>query len=172
MKNPMALADPGQPIEIPVSLASQKVDYECELVVVIGKVCKNVKRPDALDCVLGYTCGNDVSAREWQRGDLQWWRGKSSDTFAPFGPFIVTGLDPSKLDLRCRINGKEVQGTSTSALFFDVPTLVSFISQVVTMEPGDLIYTGTPGTPGAINAGDLIEIEISVIGVLRNAVVA
>lgn len=169
-KVPSSVIGTGEAIVIPKG--ANKMEEEAELVAVIGKRCRKVSKEEALDYVLGYSCGNDVSAREWQRGDLQWWRGKSSDTFAPFGPFIVTGLDPSKLDLRCRINGKEVQGTGTSALFFDVPTLVSFISQVVTMEPGDLIYTGTPGTPGAINPGDVVDIEISGIGVLRNAVVA
>lgn len=147
-----------------------RVDEEAELVVVIGKRCKKVIKEEAINYVLGYSCGNDVSARIWQRGDLQWWRGKSSDTFCPLGPYIVTGIDPSNLELRCRINGKEVQATNTKELFFDVPTLISFISQSMTLEPGDLIYTGTPGSTAEILPGDVVEVEISGIGTLRNPV--
>lgn len=149
-----------------------KVDEEGELVAVIGKRCKNVTPERALDYVLGYTCGNDVSARVWQRGDIQWWRGKGADTFGPFGPFIVTGLDPSKLTLSIRINGKEQRSISTGKLLFSVPQCISAISQSVTLEPGDILFTGTPGRPSELHAGDVVEVEVSDIGVLRNPVKA
>ena len=169
-KVPSSLVGPEEPICIPDG--AENVEEEAELVAVIGKRCKKVSKEDALDYVLGYTCGNDVSARNWQRGDLQWWRGKSADTFSPAGPVIVTGLDPANLELRARVNGKEVQYTNTSDLYYDVPTQISFISQSVTMEPGDMIFTGTPGIPAQIRAGDTVEVDISGIGVLRNPVKA
>ena len=168
-KVPSSVIGHGEAIVIP--RGAGEMQEEAELVAVIGKRCKKVSNKEALDYILGYTCGNDVSARQWQRGDLQWWRGKSSDTFCPVGPIIVTDVDPFNLELRCRINGKEVQSTNTSGLFFDVPTLVSFISQVVTLEPGDLIYTGTPGATSPFHPGDTVEVEISGIGVLSNPVV-
>ncbi len=163
-------AGPGDTIRLPADAGL--VEEEAELVVVIGRTCQRVSREEALACVFGYTCGNDVSARVWQRGDMQWWRAKSSDTFAPFGPFIVNELDGSKLDIRARVNGKEVQHCNTSELLYDIPTLVSFISQCVTLEPGDLIYTGTSGKPGEIRDGDSVEIDIPGIGVLQNPVKA
>ena len=163
-----SIIGPGEAIILPQDAG--EVHEEAELVAVIGKRCKKVTKEEALDYILGYTCGNDVSAREWQSKDLQWWRAKSSDTFSPFGPFIVTGLDPFNLELKGRINGKEVQGTNTSELHFDLPTMVSFISQVVTLEPGDLLYTGTPGATTPLQPGDTVEVEISGIGVLSNPV--
>ena len=132
--------------------------------------CRNVSKEEAMEHVLGYTCGNDVSARDWQREDRNWWRAKSSDTFSPAGPFIVTDIDPHNVRLTTRINGTEVQGESTSYLIFDIPTLISFASQFVTLEPGDMIYTGTPGEPGEMKHGDVCEIEIDGIGVLSNPV--
>lgn len=149
-----------------------RVDYEGELVAVIGRACRGVRAEDALAHVFGYTCGNDVSARHWQRDDLQWWRAKGSDTFSPMGPFIATGLDPAKLELRTRLNGREVQATSTGALIHGVAALVSFASQAMTLEPGDVVFTGTPGETGRLSAGDAVEVEIEGIGVLRNTVVA
>jgi 2-keto-4-pentenoate hydratase/2-oxohepta-3-ene-1,7-dioic acid hydratase in catechol pathway len=149
-----------------------RVDYEGELVAVIGRPCRAVVVEEALDYVFGYTCGNDVSARHWQRGDLQWWRAKGSDTFSPIGPFIATGLDPTSLELRTRLNGREVQTTNTGALVHSVAALVSFASQAMTLEPGDLVFTGTPGETGRLSDGDVVEVEISGIGVLRNSVVA
>ena len=139
---------------------------------VIGRPCRAVAVEEALDYVFGYTCGNDVSARPWQQGDLQWWRAKGSDTFSPIGPFIATGLDPTDLELRTRLNGREVQTTNTGALVHSVAALVSFASQAMTLEPGDLVFTGTPGETGRISDGDVVEVEISGIGVLRNPVVA
>jgi 2-keto-4-pentenoate hydratase/2-oxohepta-3-ene-1,7-dioic acid hydratase in catechol pathway len=169
-KVPSSLCNPGDPIVIPPGAG--ETHYEGELVVVIGKTAKRVAKEAALDYVFGYTCGNDVSARPWQRGDLQWWRGKSCDTFAPLGPWIETDIsDPSKLILETRLNGQVKQHTGTDQMLFDVPTTVSFISQVVTLYPGDVIYTGTCDGVGPMEDGDTVEIEISNVGVLRNPVV-
>ena len=149
-----------------------RVDYEGELVAVIGRLCRAVDKEQALEYVFGYTCGNDVSARLWQRGDLQWWRAKGSDTFSPIGPFIATGLDPADLELRTRLNGREVQTTNTGALVHSVAALVSFASLAMTLEPGDLVFTGTPGETASLSNGDVVEVEIGGIGVLRNPVIA
>ncbi|MFQ5878985.1 MAG: fumarylacetoacetate hydrolase family protein [Dehalococcoidia bacterium] len=167
-KPPTCLIAHEAPIVIPRDAG--RVDAEGELVVVIGQRCRNVTKDEALDYVFGYTCGNDVSARVWQRGDIQWWRGKGADTFGPVGPWVVTGLDPAALELRTRVNGEEKQFTPTSEMIFDVPTTIAFISQAVTLEPGDLIFTGTTGITPTINVGDVVEVEISGIGVLRNPV--
>ena len=147
---------------------SGKFDEEAELVVVIKDTCKNVSKDDALNHVLGYTCGNDVSARDWQRNDRNWWRAKSSDTFSPCGPWIETDLDPGNVRVTGKVNGKEVQSENTSYLIFDVPTIISYITRFMTLEPGDLIYTGTPGEPQQMFDGDTCEIEIEGIGTLSN----
>tara|TARA_B100000315_G_scaffold40358_1_gene35214 strand:- start:2724 stop:3485 length:762 start_codon:yes stop_codon:yes gene_type:complete len=147
-----------------------RLDAECELVVVIKDRCRNVPKGEAMQHVLGYTCGNDVSARDWQQADRNWWRAKSSDTFSPAGPFIVTDLDPDNVRVACRINGKEIQGETTKFLIFDVPTIISYATQFMTLEPGDMIYTGTPGTPGELKDGDVCEIEVEGVGVLSNPV--
>lgn len=167
-KAPSAIIGPGDPIIIP--RGTERVEEEAELVVVIGRRCRKVSPEEAPHYILGYTCGNDVSARDWQRNDIQWWRAKSSDTFGPIGPFLVTDLDPSRLELRARVNGREVQRGNTADLLFNVPALVSFISQVVTLEPGDLIFTGTPGVPAQIRPGDTVEVEVEGIGTLVNPV--
>ena len=165
------LQDPERPILIPPDAVN--VHSEGELVVVIGKQSKNVSPEQARAAIFGVTCGNDVSDRDWQHGphkDLQWWRAKGSDTFGPLGPCIVTGLDYSSLLLETRINGETVQRQSTSDLMFDCPAIISYISRWVTLEPGDLIYTGTPGATRKMNRGDVVEVEIEGIGVLRNPV--
>ena len=174
LKTATSLAGPGDDIVIPREALEEGVTMqeEGELSVVIGKRCKRVSRADALSVVLGLTCGNDVSARQWQRGDLQWWRAKSSDTFSPIGPYIVTDLDPGNLHLVARVNGKIEQESSTSDLLYDVPTIIEFVTRAVTLEPGDVIMTGTPGQAGDLHPGDTVEIEIEGIGVLRNPVVA
>ena len=169
-KVPSSLIGPGDAIVLPRE--SRKVQEEAELSVVIGKRCKGATKANALSYVLGYTCGNDVSERNWQSGDIQWWRGKSSDTFALLGPFIATDLDPGNLQLSARINGRTVQESSTADLLHDVPTIIEFASRVVTLEPGDVIMTGTPGKPEDLHAGDTEEVEIEGIGVLSNPVVA
>src|SRR5690606_21720114 len=130
----------------------------------------------ALDYVFGVTAGNDVSERIWQNDeatkDLQWWRAKGADTFGPVGPYVATGLDLSDLNLKLRLNGEVKQEESTKAFIHDIPTVVSFISQYVTLYPGDLIFMGTPGSTTAIKAGDVVEVELEGVGVLRNPVVA
>jgi 2-keto-4-pentenoate hydratase/2-oxohepta-3-ene-1,7-dioic acid hydratase in catechol pathway len=169
-KVPSSLCNPGDPIMIPPGAG--ETHYEGELVVVMGKTAKRVPPQAALQYVFGYTCGNDVSARPWQRGDLQWWRGKSCDTFSPLGPWIETDIpDPSQLTLETRLNGKVQQHSGTDQLIFDVPTMISFISQVVTLYPGDVIYTGTCDGVGPMDNGDMVEVEVSKVGVLRNPVI-
>ena len=166
-----ALQNPEDPIAIPRTAAN--VHYEGELVVVIGKRVKDVSPEQARDAIFGVTCGNDVSERDWQGGakkDLQWWRAKGADTFAPLGPAIVSGIDYSKLLLQKRLNGEVVQKQFTSDLLFDCPTIVSWISRCVTLVPGDVIYTGTPGSTRKMSPGDVVEVEIEGIGVLRNKV--
>jgi len=178
------LQDPGAPIELPQKLASTEVDYECELAVVIGKTCKNVSKEKALDYVLGYTCANDVSARDWQikQGGGQWSRGKSFDTFSPLGPCLVTTEsipDPSKLKIKTVLNGETVQDWYTGDMIFDVPTIIEFLSGSTTLIPGTVILTGTPHgvgmaakpTPRWLKAGDSVTIEVDAIGALTNPVV-
>lgn len=166
------LTHPGDPIVIPKD--SKNTHYEGELVIVIGKKAHNASLDQAREAIFGVTCGNDVSERDWQNGpakDLQWWRAKGADTFGPMGPAIARGLDSSKLQLQTRHNGQVVQKQSTSDLLFDCPTIVSFVSKYVTLFPGDVIYTGTPGSTKKLSAGDVMEVEIEGIGVLRNPVV-
>ena len=167
-KTPTSLIGPGETIIRPKNTA--RLDAEGELVIVIKDRCRNVSKSQAMQHVLGYTCGNDVSARDWQREDRNWWRAKSADTFSPAGPFIATDIDPHNVRLTCRINGKEVQSESTRYLIFDIPTIVEFTSKFVTLAPGDMIYTGTPGEPGEMKDGDVCEVEIEGVGVLRNPV--
>jgi 2-keto-4-pentenoate hydratase/2-oxohepta-3-ene-1,7-dioic acid hydratase in catechol pathway len=182
LKTPSAVQDPGAPIQLPRHLASEQVDYECELAIVIGKRCRNVSRENALDCVLGYTCANDVSARDWQiaRGGSQWSRGKFFDTFCPLGPALVTAdeiPDPNALKIATILNGERVQDWTTSDMIFDVPTLIAFLSGSTTLMPGTVILTGTPHGVGMaskpprwLRAGDRVTIEIERIGSLTNPV--
>jgi 2-keto-4-pentenoate hydratase/2-oxohepta-3-ene-1,7-dioic acid hydratase in catechol pathway len=168
LKLPSCVIAPGQAIVLPTDAG--RVDAEAELVAVIGRPCRGASPAEAGACVLGYTCGNDVSARVWQKNDLTWWRAKASDTFAPLGPFLVTGLEPAALEVIGRVNWREVQRCSPRDMFFDVPRLVSWISRSIALEPGDLVYTGTSGSPAPLADGDVVEIEIPGIGVLRNPV--
>ena len=149
---------------------AKNLHFEGELVVVIGRRAKNVSVADAPSYVFGVTAGNDVSERDWQKSDLQWFRAKASDTFGPLGPVIVKGLNYGDLLLQTRVNGEVLQSQRTKDLVFDVPAIVSYISRFVTLEPGDVIYTGTPGSTKAMKPGDVVEIEIEGIGVLRNRV--
>jgi 2-keto-4-pentenoate hydratase/2-oxohepta-3-ene-1,7-dioic acid hydratase in catechol pathway len=167
-----ALQNPGNPIVIP--RGAKNVHFEGELVAVIGKTAKGISASEAKEAIFGVTCGNDVSERDWQIGpekDRQWWRAKGADTFAPVGPLIVRDLDYGNLLLQTRVNGKVVQEQRTSDLIFDLPTIVSWISQFVTLTPGDLVFTGTPGETSRIEAGDVVEVEIEGVGILRNPVV-
>lgn len=171
-------AAPGDPILLPTG--SEQVDYEAELAVVIGRTAKNVAAADAMDHVFGYTNFNDVSARDFQFADGQWQRGKSCDTFAPFGEFIATTeeiRDPHELRIQFRLNGKTLQDSNTRELIFRVPELIEFISRSITLEPGDIIATGTPPGVGFarkppifLQDGDVCEVEIEGLGVLTNPV--
>jgi 2-keto-4-pentenoate hydratase/2-oxohepta-3-ene-1,7-dioic acid hydratase in catechol pathway len=176
------LQNPGDPILIPTHLASEEVDYECELAVVIGRPCKNVSRKNALDFVLGYTCANDVSARDWQkkRGGGQWSRGKSFDSFCPLGPCLVTPDEipnPNTLAIRTILNGITVQDWNTNDMIFDVPSIIEFLSGSTTLLPGTTILTGTPhgvgmaaDPPRWLKPGDSVSIEVEGIGRLTNPV--
>lgn len=182
MKSPAAVQNPGDPIQLPRHLPSDEVDYECELAVVIGRRCKNVSRAGALEYVLGYTCANDVSARDWQRngGGSQWCRGKTFDTFAPLGPCLVTRDEipnPNALAIRTVINGEVLQDWNTNDMIFDVAALIEFLSGSTTLLPGTVILTGTPHgvgfarkPPRWLKAGDSVSIEIEKIGTLTNPV--
>jgi len=170
LKPPSAVIGPGAAIVYPP--ISQRVDYEAELAVVIGRRARNVPANEALDFVLGYTCGNDVTARDLQRKDGQWTRSKSFDTFCPLGPWIVTSLDASDLPIESRVNGAVKQRSRTSQMIFPVAELIRHITQVMTLEPGDVILTGTPAGIGPLQPGDRVEVEIEGIGVLENTVVS
>src|SRR5215510_8969892 len=163
-----SLQNPSGQIVIPPG--AKNVHYEGEMVIVIGKQAQRVPVERAADYIFGYTCGNDVSERDWQRGDLQWWRAKGSDTFGPLGPVIVSGLDIKKSRLQTRLNGEVKQSQVLSDLIFDSAKIVSFTSQYVTLERGDVIYTGTPGSTSAMKPGDIVEVEIDGIGILSNRV--
>jgi 2-keto-4-pentenoate hydratase/2-oxohepta-3-ene-1,7-dioic acid hydratase in catechol pathway len=184
MKNSGTLQHPGDPIVLPRKLTSDAVDYECELAVVIGKDCYNVSKADALKHVLGYTCANDVSARDWQMkyGGSQWCRGKTFATFCPLGPCLVTSdeiPDPNKLGIRTILNGQTMQDWNTDDMIFDVPTLIEFLSGSTRLSAGTVILTGTPhGVGGArkppvfLQPGDSVTIQIDGIGSLTNPVIA
>lgn len=171
-----SLQDPFGPIVIPPG--SKDLHYEAEFVIIMGKRAQRVSEAAAENYILGYTCGNDVSERNWQNGsidddqDLQWWRGKGCDTFGPMGPSIAVGLDYNAQEIELRLNGEVKQQQKISDLVFGPPAIVSFISQHVTLEPGDAIFTGTPGSTSAMKAGDRVEVETSGIGILENTVQA
>lgn len=183
MKMPSAIQNPGDPVEIPRHLVSEKVDYEAELAIVIGKLAKNVSRENAMDYVFGFTCANDISARDWQKefGGSQWCRGKTFDTFAPMGPVIVTTdeiSNPGTLGIRTILNGEVMQDSNTSDLIFDIPALIEFYSGSTTLVPGTVILTGTPSGVGMarkppvfLKPGDHVTVEIDGIGSLTNPVV-
>ncbi len=176
------LQNPGDPIEIPTFLRSDQVDYECELAVVIGRKGKNIAKEKALDHVLGYTCANDVSSRDWQlqKGGGQWCRGKFFDTYCPLGPCLVTAdeiPEPNALKISTVLNGVTMQDWNTNDMIFDVPTLIAFLSGSTTLLPGTVILTGTPHGVGMaqkpprwLKPGDSVTIEIEKIGQLSNPV--
>lgn len=167
-KVPSSLIACGEEIVIPKG--TEVVHYEGELVIVIGKRAKNVSEDQALDYVLGVTCGNDISARDWQKNDVQWWRAKGSDTFGPCGPWIVSGINYDDLLLQLRLNGEVRQEQRTSQMEHGVAAIVSWASRHVTLEPGDLIFTGTPGKTSAIKPGDVLEVRLEGVGALVNTV--
>lgn len=174
----------GPDADIVLPPDSEQVDFEAELVFVMGKRCRNVTEAEAMNYVAGFTCGHDVSARDYQlqRGGGQWMAGKTWDTFAPMGPVLVTadeGLDPHNLAISCRVNGRTLQSSSTSQFIFTIPQAIAYLSRIMTLEPGDVVFTGTPPGVGFarrpqifLQPGDCAEIEIEGIGILRNQVAA
>lgn len=176
IKSSTAVIGPDDPILIP-ACAPDQIDYEAELVAVIGKAARNVSESDALDYVLGYTCGHDVSARDCQAADGQWARAKSFDTFCPMGPWIETNLDPANVRVQGRLNGKVMQDANTSLMIFSVRYLISYLSRGMTLLPGTVLFTGTPAgcgfaqdPPRWLKPGDVFEVDVEGIGVLRNPV--
>ena len=177
-----AIQGPGEAIELPH--VSDRVDYEAELVVVIGRDGKHIAEADALDHVLGYCCGNDVSARDWQKDKpgKQWLLGKSFDTFGPIGPYVVTAdelTDPQSLRVQCRVGGETLQDGNTSDMIFGVAEIIAYVSQVTELQRGDIIFTGTPAgvgdartPPRYLKPGETVEVEIETLGTLSNPVVA
>ena len=165
-----ALIAHDEPIVIPRD-AGEKVQYEGELVVVIGKHAKHLTEANALSCVFGYTIGNDVSERSWQGNDRTLWRAKNTDTFKPMGPWIETDVDLDKLVTIVRVNGREMIRFSTNHMLFGIATYLSAMSRYLTLYPGDVVWMGTDGEPSNIKHGDVVEVEISGVGVLRNPVI-
>lgn len=178
-KTPNVLIPSGEPIVLPsfvgeYDFEEPRTDYEAELAFIIGRGGKDIPAERAYDHILGYTCFNDVSQRNFQKSDKSgWFRGKSLDTYGPIGPCLVLAddlPDPMDLKIRCRLNGKVVQDSNTGHMIFDIPAIVAFVSKNFTLEPGDIILTGTPAGVGALNAGDVVEVEIEKIGILTNPV--
>ncbi|WP_406830054.1 fumarylacetoacetate hydrolase family protein [Pedococcus sp. KACC 23699] len=161
-----AVVGPGEPVVLPP--VTSEVHYEGELAVVIGRICKDIEPQDVAKVIFGYTCADDVTARDLQRGDGQWARAKGMDTFCPIGPWIETDLDPGALSLRTRLDGDVVQDGTTADMVHDVATLVSHASKAFTLLPGDVILTGTPAGVGPVEAGQRVEVEIEGIGTLSN----
>ena len=149
---------------------ASNLHYEGEMVLIIGKTARNVSEADARDHIFAVAPGNDVSERVWQQNDLQWFRAKGADTFGPVGPVMAGGVDYDDLLLETRVNGEEKQSQRTSDLIFDTAAIVSYVSRYVTLEPGDMIFTGTPGTTSAMQPGDVVEVELEGVGVLRNTI--
>jgi 2-keto-4-pentenoate hydratase/2-oxohepta-3-ene-1,7-dioic acid hydratase in catechol pathway len=169
LKPPSSLTGHNQPVVLPRGV--ERTDAEAELSIVIGRQARHVKAANAYDYILGFAPSNDVSARDYQFKDGQWSRAKGFDTFAPIGPGIVTGVRADDLAITCRVNGEVKQQSSTKYLIFDIPYLIEFLSRVMTLEPGDIIMTGTPAGPPSLKPGDVCEVEIESLGTLRNTVV-
>ncbi len=170
LKPPSTILHPGETIVLPPQ--SKQVEHEAELVVVIGKRARHVTAEQAKNYIFGYTVGNDVTARDLQRSDDQWTRAKGFDTFCPFGPWIDTEFDISDALITCKVNGQPRQMASTRDMVFNVPTLIAYVSSVMTLEPGDLLFTGTPSGVGRLENGNEVVVEIEGLGVLRNPVKA
>jgi 2-keto-4-pentenoate hydratase/2-oxohepta-3-ene-1,7-dioic acid hydratase in catechol pathway len=168
LKANSSLNGPGDPILLPKM--SEQVDFEGELAVVMGKKTRHVSETHAKDHIFGYACFNDVTARDLQRKDIQFTRAKSFDTFSCLGPWIETEIDPSRLKIETRVNGETKQSSNTSELLFSVPKLVAFLSQIMTLYPGDVITTGTPSGVGPLKKGDVVEVTVDGIGTLSNPV--
>lgn len=171
LKAPSSIIGPNDPIVLPPDAG--RVDEEAEVVVVIGRRAHRISEAEVDDHIFGYTAGNDVSARVWQRSDAQWWRAKSADSFSPIGPWVETDLSHgSKIGVIGRVNGKRVQKAHTGLLVHSIRRSIAFISQMMPLDPGDLLFTGTPGTTAELHAGDVVEVEVEGVGVLSNPVVA
>ena len=170
LKPSTAVIGPGQAIVYPP--ISRNVHHEAELAVIIGRRARRIAPQEAAGHIWGYTCANDVTARDLQRLDGQWTRGKGFDTFCPLGPWVDTAIDPAAVEVICRVNGQVRQRGHSRDMVFDVATLVSFIAEVMTLEPGDVVLTGTPEGVGPIVPGDTVEVEVSGLGLLANPVVA
>lgn len=171
LATPSSALDPGSPIILPAD--STNAHYEGEVAVVIGRRASQISAAEVRSHILGVCCANDISERAWQGGDskdTQWWRAKSADTFSPFGPHIATDLDYDHLGLETHLNGETVQKSNTEQLVFSIDECIAYISQYMTLEPGDLVFTGTPGTTGPLSHGDIVEIEVAGVGILRNPV--
>jgi 2-keto-4-pentenoate hydratase/2-oxohepta-3-ene-1,7-dioic acid hydratase in catechol pathway len=164
LKPSTSVIGPGKSISMP----DTRVDYEGELAVVIGRLCRDVPVERAAEVILGYTCGNDVTARDWQRSDGQWTRAKGGDTFCPLGPWIETELDPADLRIRTLVDGEVRQDGRTSQMIHDIPALIAYVSSAMTLLPGDVILTGTPAGIGPLHAGQSVTVEIEGIGSLSN----
>ena len=180
-KTPNVLTGPGDPVIIPSFLQDYnfencRTDHEAELAIIIKDRIKNVPEADAMDHILGFSCFNDISQRNLQKGDKSgWFRGKSLDTFGPIGPMIVTPDDigdPQNLNIECRVNGKVMQQSNTKHMIFKIPQIIAFVSKMFTLEPGDIIITGTPSGVSPLKGGDVVEVEIENIGILSNKVEA
>ncbi len=169
LKPSTAVIGPGEAIVLPRN--SERVDHEVELAVVIGRLCREVPRERALDVVLGYTCGNDVTARDHQKADGQWTRGKSHDTFCPLGPWIETDLDASDVVVQARVDDELRQDATTKALLHDVPAIIEWVTAFMTLLPGDVILTGTPAGVGPVQAGQTVAVTVGGVGTLKNPVV-
>ena len=168
LKPPSAVVGPNDAIVL--TSLSQQVEHEAELVAVVRVRARHLTRENALDCLLGYTCGNDVTARDLQRRDGQWSRAKGFDTFCPLGPWIETDLDPSDQEVSCQVNGQVRQRGSTRDMVFDMKALLVYVTAVMTLEPGDVLMTGTPSGVSPIGSGDVVDVSVSGVGVLRNPV--
>jgi 2-keto-4-pentenoate hydratase/2-oxohepta-3-ene-1,7-dioic acid hydratase in catechol pathway len=170
LKPPSAILNPGEPIVLPRQ--SQQVEHEAELVVVVGKRGRNITTDESHDFIFGYTVGNDVTARDLQKTDGQWSRAKGFDTFCPFGPWIDTEFDPSDAIITCKVSGQPRQMASSRDMIFNVNELIAYLSSIMTLEPGDIIFSGTPAGIGVLLPGDTVEVEIEGLGKLTNPVVA
>ena len=170
LKPSTSVVGPGEAVRLPRD--SERVDHEAELAVVIGRLCRDVPRERALDVVLGWTCANDVTARDHQQADGQWTRGKSHDTFCPIGPWVETELDVRDLGVQCRVDGELRQDGRTAQLIHDVPSVIAWITGFMTLLPGDVVLTGTPAGVGPLTAGSSVDVVVEGIGTLTNPVVA
>ena len=170
LKPSTSVIGPGDPIVLPRN--SERVDHEAELGIVVGRLCREVPRERALDVVLGFTCGNDVTARDHQAADKQWTRGKSHDTFCPIGPWIETDMDASDVVVRARVDGELRQDGRTSMLLHDIPAVIEWVTAFMTLLPGDVILTGTPAGVGPLVAGQSVSVTVGGVGTLTNPVVA